>query len=438
MNSIWSLHASARLVSFIFLMISLAFLLFSIVFVSVSRRHKIVIFYVASIFVSVFLMVITRTPILLNLNQTFCDYLSLFNLVPTCLALVVLFKNKNYLLIGDMAYFIINITLLSFIPYYGYIVSYLYAYLILRAIMIFRKSFNDSKMYPGQMSIKYSFDKLDEGICFANTFKQITYMNKSFRDCLNTLKISNYEKIDKIYKELLNKADRVISNNEFIINIEDKSYCFNLNKNGNQLTCLDVSYEESLLKEMEANKNALFKLNLTLNERLKEAGIIQEEKELLSFKGYIHDSLAQKLSIIHMFLLNDDSTDLTKIKEMINELDIDLELKQKDDLSTLRRLLEDIGVKLTIQGALPEDKEIKSLFIKTIKEGVTNAIRHGNAKTINVNIQSEMLTITNDGLIPNSIRYGNGLSGIDIEAKQYQFNTSINIDKCFKLIISRE
>ena len=48
---------------------------------------------------------------------------------------------------------------------------------------------------------------------------------------------------------------------------------------------------------------------------------------------------------------------------------------------------------------------IKSILLQVIREASTNAIRHGNAKKIEVNaadnLESFCMTITNDGSIPN-------------------------------------
>jgi len=70
------------------------------------------------------------------------------------------------------------------------------------------------------------------------------------------------------------------------------------------------------------------------------------------------------------------------------------------------------------------------LFIKTIKECTTNAIRHGNAKTIDVILSDVTISISNDGGLPKNIQFGNGLNSIKIEAEQLDFTTTIiSIDK---------
>ena len=434
MNNIWSLPPSLRITLFIFLMISLAFLLFAIFYVVVSNRHKVIIFYLISLFISTLLIAISRTKLMYDFNPFVCDYLSLINIVPFILTILVYLKNKSPFLFSDAIYLLINISLFSFIPYYSYIASISLLYLLIRSVMIFFKAYNDNLNYPGSSAIKYALDDLNVGVIFSNTFNQIIYINKAMLDVLFSINISNYEKVNVIYDKLLKIATRKISELDFIISLNNLSYRFIITKDYKQITCFDVTYEEKLLLEEENNKAQLEKINFNLNKQLNKTDIIQKEKELLSIKGYIHDSLAQKLSVIHMFLLTDKSNDLKEIKKMLLELNLSNEFKTIDDLSYLTNLLDGIGVKLNIVGKLPTDSNNKQLYLKVIKEGTTNAIRHGNAKEIDVLIKEDELIISNDGVKKNNIVFGNGLTSIKIEAEHLGY--ILNISSLDKFILS--
>ncbi|MCR5184787.1 MAG: hypothetical protein K6C32_01730, partial [Bacilli bacterium] len=432
MNSVWSLPASTRIIIFAFTMVSLAFLLFSIAYVFISKRNRYIVAYLISLFVVILVNAIIKTPLIYGLNDAFCDYLTLINIVPIVLSIFVYLKNKSWLVFIDDVYLLINISLFGFIPYYGYIVGAATGYLVIRCIIIFFKAYKESKEYPGSMAIKYALDELNEGVIFSNAFHQIIYINKAMINLLSELDINSYEKINVIYKQLLYKASRKISEHDIVIEINNVPYRFMISNDLGQVTAFDVSKEESLLKQEELNKETLSKLNENLKEQLLNVDKIQKEKELLNVKGYIHDSLAQKLSILHMTLLMDKSSDLTEIKKLLLDLDISKDLKQ-DDLSYLKDLLNDIGVTLTIEGELPKDKSTASLFIKTIKECSTNAIRHGNAKNINVIISDNALQISNDGFIPDKVIFGNGLSSIKIEAEQLGYILIVSLENNVKI-----
>ena len=181
----------------------------------------------------------------------------------------------------------------------------------------------------------------------------------------------------------------------------------------------------------------LSRLNDDLNEQLSKIDELQKEKELIDVKGYIHDSLAQKLSILHMTLLMDKSTDLTNLKEMLSELDVSSDINKIDELTYLKDLLSSIGVSLNIDGDLPTDDKVKKLFLRAIKECSTNAIRHGNAKNINVALSDKYISISNDGVITTDINFGNGLSGIKIEAEQLGYSLIVTTDDKFIVALSK-
>ena len=382
-------------------------------------------------------MAIIRTPVIYDLNNKACDYISLINLAPISLGTILFIKYKKSIFIVDIIWLIFNITLFGFIPYYKYIASASLIYIAVRSINIFFIAYKDSVSYPGKASIKYALDDLNEGVIFFNAFNQIIYINKAMNDILKELDIETYEKVDVINKDLVSKTTRKITDNDLIITASSNSYRFIIDKKANQIICFDVTEEEKLIKQNESNKDLLSKLNCDLNEQLSKIDELQKEKELIDVKGYIHDSLAQKLSILHMTLLMDKSTDLTNLKEMLSELDVSSDINKIDELTYLKDLLSSIGVSLNIDGDLPADDKARKLFIRAIKECSTNAIRHGNAKNINVALSDKYISISNDGVITTDINFGNGLSGIKIEAEQLGYSLIVTTKDKFIVILKK-
>ncbi|MCR4561943.1 MAG: hypothetical protein K5694_01880 [Bacilli bacterium] len=436
MNSIFSLPASLRIVIFIFMMTSLGFLMFAIALAIISKREKTMILYQISLFSVLLFDTIVRTPVIQGISPIICDYLSLINLFPLGIGIYFFIKKKDFFFLIDGVWLLINITLFGFIPYYGYIASGSILYILLRSVLIYYKMLSNSRSYPGRLAIKYALDDLDEGVIFANSFHQITYLNEAMRNALKAFDIDIYSKISPIYASLLRKASRKIDEYDFIVKHEGVSYRFIVDKSITQIVFFIVTYEEELLSKEEENNGILSNLNKDLNARLEEADKIQKEKELLNVKGFIHDSLAQKLSILHSFLLNEQSTDLKEIKKMLSELDISENLKYSIDIEYLQRVLKDIGVNLEVKGDLPKNLRIRSLFNKAIKEGTTNAIRHGGAKNIKVEMSETRLLITNDGKNSKDFNYGNGLNGINIEAERNSFLMKVENGPSFTLILS--
>lgn len=440
MNSILNLSPSIRITLFIFMMISLAVLLYSFYYCLLLRRSKEFLFHCGSFFIVILFMAISRTPVIRIHHPDVINYVSLINLMPIGTSIYLFVKQKNVVHLIDTLWFIFNITLFEFIPYYGYFVSGLYIYALIRSFMILFKCIDYRKEYPGAMSIKYGLDELATGVAFANVFGQITYINGALKETLSKLSISSYNKMNEIIKSIsiISKENgRVVNDNYYIINIEDKSYRFIFNDNHTQLTCMDISLEERLIQSEEKNQNELNIINKQLNEQLDKVDDIQKEKELLSIKGYVHDNFAQQLSILHMFLLNDQSKDLKELKQILLKIDepINEGFKLQNDFDYLINILKQIDVELTIKGEFPKEDNIVNLFNKIIKEGTTNAIRHGYAKKIEVVVSSHSIEITNDGTIPSQIKYGNGLTSIEKEVNDLKGHIDISLDKEFKLVV---
>ena len=406
MISLLTLPASLRITMFVFETLTASALLFGIIYLAISRGQKLRIAYLSALLGCLIIAIVTRTPLMENMNVTVANYISLAFIIPATLSIVLLIKEKKWIRILDCIWCIFNITLLEVIPYYGYIVSGLFVYIMIRTIFFLVESLTSIKDYPGRFSVKYALDKQDDGIAYIDIFGHVRYINTSLKTTLSKLGISSYNNSRDILSLIKRKAiedGRIVSGTSFIINIEDSSYKFSIDNPLTQITCTDVTEEERLMSEIEENKTNLYKANQELNNTLETIESIQQYNELLTIKGNIHDSLAQQLSILHMFILNDNSTDLREVKKMLSNLDSSLSIEENkgQDGKELQELLKVIGVDLTINGTSPDNKDIRVFINKLIKETTTNAIRHGKANKIDVNIKDNennlVISITNNG-----------------------------------------
>lgn len=426
MNSFLSLPSNLRLLMFVFQSIIAALLVFCAVYNAFGKRHKLFTIYLFSLIISLLVMISCRTPLDKFFNLTAATYLHLIFIVPAGLAIAIAIKDKKWILIVDAIWCISNLPFFFYITYYAYISSALFAYMIVRTIFILMYIFNDIKLNPGYFAIKYALDDSENGIAFVNMFSSITYINNKLRQVLNAIGISSYRTANKIVDKIKAQAEingRKISDLEYIINVDDSSYCFKFDHPLTQISCVDVSEEERLIKQIEQNKMLIQQTSDKLSSSLKTIEQIQNQKDLLALKGQIHDDLAQKLSILHMFILNDDSTDLTNIKEMLSSIDIATKNEQSlDTIDWLKSMLDSIGVNLDIQGDLPSNKKVHDLFYKLVKEASSNAIKHGKSHQINAIFKesdtSYEAIVSNTGIKHNGeVVFGNGLNSLFTETE---------------------
>ena len=229
MDNILDLAPTIRLLILFFMIISIGALLSSITIQIICKRKQLYNIYLISIFLSLLILSITRTPIIRDIPILLSTILNYALIVPFSLGILCFIQDKKIIYILDSIWFLINLPFFSFIPYYGYIISFLFSYMLYRSFIIFFDNVDRIKINPGALSIKYALDDISEGIAFFNTFGQITYINQSLKDILKKLNISSFSLGSDIISSLLNYSltkGRYISENSFIIHLEDKSYKF--------------------------------------------------------------------------------------------------------------------------------------------------------------------------------------------------------------------
>ena len=98
-----------------------------------------------------------------------------------------------------------------------------------------------------------------------------------------------------------------------------------------------------------------------------------------------------------------------------------------------------LGVNLNKTGNLPENEAIARVMVNIIREGVTNAVRHGQAQNIDIVIkegEGYTLSIVNDGrLSAENIIQGGGLREINRKITELGGLLQIKTRPEFQLIV---
>lgn len=241
---------------------------------------------------------------------------------------------------------------------------------------------------------------------------------------------------------------------------------YNKNNSSEALTTTIIIYISVLtflilLKSQRKDRKKIYALNKELQEqnlKLQEYSLkIEEltlEKERTRVAQELHDSLGHYLMAISMHLDFLERTlvshpqkaqeTISKAKEIVNDSIKDLrktvyELKEnKIDRSltdALNSLLENLRIGNSIDFNLicsniieTLSPNLKDIIYKTVKESLTNAIKHGNPSSININIlligNEVHLTISNKGKKGTEIIMSNGLKGIKNRIESY--NGTVN------------
>ena len=188
-----------------------------------------------------------------------------------------------------------------------------------------------------------------------------------------------------------------------------------------QITAADITQLHNLAEELKQKNTALEALYQRLRTYEKNVEALTQERERLETKVGIHSELGQTLLATRSYLLSDKDNKSVPTDAWKNSIAL---LRQKSvpqtqqfSLQTLIRTAAAFGVSVEVIGQMPERIEIEKLFLEAAAEALTNAVRHAEAKTLQIRLTETdtdfEVCFRNDGKVPQAeIAEGGGLSSL--------------------------
>ncbi|MCI2068774.1 MAG: hypothetical protein LKJ88_04285 [Bacilli bacterium] len=347
------------------------------------------------------------------------------------------FKEKKPIVIADMlALFLI----LPFMQFNKYTIIY---YFLALVFYFFRSSFYLFSMLSlivekvNLYSLKISLDNLDGGLIITDKRQAPAFINQTFINYLAKKDIPQHQKKDQLMKQLTSGAEKVA---DYSWLIKDENNYFLLKEKegegGSELLLLNVSSEMALENELKKVNEDLTKEQNTLIEALDDLKKIERIKERDRVRSLVHDSFAEEVSFIHQIITNPKTNDLRPLKELVKKEPFKEDSKTKD----VKELIEEyqlLNVNIILKGSLNKLPH-QDVALAIIKEGIDNAIRHGNAVNVNIAIQKGTDTynveIKNDGKIPTEFSMHNGLTNLKASVESIGGELVIEKNPAFTLI----
>ena len=192
-----------------------------------------------------------------------------------------------------------------------------------------------------------------------------------------------------------------------------------------QLTAADTTLQQSLTDQLREKNLDLAAMNLRLRKYGENVDELARSKERLETKVRIHGELGQALLAARRYLVDPKAQEppLEIWRRNIAMLRKEMEAKRSEDpIMILKKAAVSAGVDLVIQGELLAEHEYLQFFLIAASEALTNAVFHGNAKTLYIALsnteQQWTMTFTNDGVPPQgTITEGGGLSSLRRKAE---------------------
>lgn len=280
-------------------------------------------------------------------------------------------------------------------------------------------------------SIKEALDQLTTGVVFADSDGEIFLSNLFARERIMKRFGFYYRDIDALWEAVRSLEGNVSVDEDSVVSYNNGHYYYGLLKNlgpnvGWQLTVDDVTEEITLQKEILEKQKILMERNEKIREILLNLEDIKREQVSSYMHFRLHDILGQRLSMLERFLNRPELVTYDKLVPLVYNLTQDVregfERDPQEILDDLKDSFKLLGVDLVTIGGLPKDKRVALVFVATMREAATNAVRHGYANVITATIYELMgnycLDIKDNGIGVKDLVPGNGLKGMELRVRQ--------------------
>lgn len=298
------------------------------------------------------------------------------------------------------------------------------------------------RTHLSNMSVKYAVDALTTGICCYDEKGRVLLRNRTMESLhwamagsalLNGI---SYESMvfSPVQGEETLRGFRLVKTGEkrIVLLPDGKVYEFSREeladprrkKNGKKeyiLTAAEVTQEYRQTQMLLDRQETVTELNRKLRAYNQEILSVITAKEVLNAKVKIHDELGATLLRIRKYLEHANAPEtpewqdrkelersviLDSLQQNLTFLQREPQPGEQDEYALLLRTAQQLDVSIEIEGALPEEEKIRTIFVTALHECLTNTIRHARGNRVRVTIsedgQQVQARYTNNGAAPES------------------------------------
>lgn len=303
------------------------------------------------------------------------------------------------------------------LPLYAFIA---YDILLIVLEFIFAISFvKINRQTIGKNSVKKSMDNLPDGICFSKMDGTPLLVNRMMQDIsfavFGKMLANDLVCAKDIKNNNIKEGSKILQRDPLVIEAMGRTWQIKVipHENVRETLAYDITLEWTLYQQIQEKNKQIEKMNASLKDYQINVGKYTRQKEILQAKIKIHDKIGQSLIYFKRYLDMDVKTkeDRDKLISLWMESLVMLDEKSEDpdsakSINKFKKLIstaKDIGVTVKVDGKLPTEDGDLNLLVKIVHESLNNAIRHGQAKNIWIDLGEDDVNIncriTNDGII---------------------------------------
>lgn len=271
----------------------------------------------------------------------------------------------------------------------------------------------------GKNSVKKSMDNLPDGICFSKMDGTPLLVNRMMQDIsfavFGKMLANDLVCAKDIKNNNIKEGSKILQRDPLVIEAMGRTWQIKVipHENVRETLAYDITLEWALYQQIQEKNKQIEKMNASLKDYQINVGKYTRQKEILQAKIKIHDKIGQSLIYFKRYLDMDVKTkeDRDKLISLWMESLVMLDEKSEDpdsakSINKFKKLIstaKDIGVTVKVDGKLPTEDGDLNLLVKIVHESLNNAIRHGQAKNIWIDLGEDDVNIncriTNDGII---------------------------------------
>jgi len=303
------------------------------------------------------------------------------------------------------------------LPLYAFIA---YDILLIVLEFIFTISFvKINRQTIGKNSVKKSMDNLPDGICFSKMDGTPLLVNRMMQDIsfavFGKMLANDLVCAKDIKNNNIKEGSKILQKDPLVIEAMGRTWQIKVipHENVRETLAYDITLEWALYQQIQEKNKQIEKMNASLKDYQINVGKYTRQKEILQAKIKIHDKIGQSLIYFKRYLDMDVKTkeDRDKLISLWMESLVMLDEKSEDpdsakSINKFKKLIstaKDIGVTVNVDGKLPAEDGDLNLLVKIVHESLNNAIRHGQAKNIWIDLDEDDINIhsriKNDGII---------------------------------------
>lgn len=353
-------------------------------------------------------------------------------LLLACAAAFRLFTQKNYIVavlavaVVSVSYILVqwcsNITMdhvnfkSSHLPLLFEGVSWLWLFLIgllLTALNICFPLYADrwNKTHVSATSLKEGMDDLTAGLCwYAENGTPILRNRAMERLCFQITGHNLYDGtlLETELRRRMNESRVMVLDDGTVWNV----LFHTLQNDGavlHEICAYDITEEYKVTRLLMEKQQEVQLTSEKLTRYNRELAQMITAEEILAAKVRVHDELGQGLLLTRKYLLRGGTAeDREKLLHVLRKNNTLMENNESDrGRSYLDGILEaasDMGVRLVIDGAMPEKQTVSDVITTAIHENLTNTIRHAQGDEMLVEIRNDQgfctAVFTNSGRLP--------------------------------------